>query len=146
VTKTSGNPAFNKFTEHNWRVLDALLQVARQINKPPAQVALNWAATQTGITSTIIGATKLAQLDDNLAALDFEIPPAQCKHLDEASALETIQPYIFYGSNIQPMVTGGTSTRPWAPARATGGVTLPPGPAKASAAVEKQAARDSGAP
>ncbi len=134
VTKASGNPAFNKFTEHNWKVLDSLLQVAKQINKPPAQVALNWAATQPGITSTIIGATKLAQLDDNLAGLDFEIPAAQRKHLDEASALEAIHPYIFYGSNIHSMVTGSTSTRAWAPARATGGATLPAEPAKASAA------------
>jgi len=134
VTKNSGNPAFNKFTEHNWKVLDALLQVAKQMNKPSAQVALNWVATQPGITSTIIGATKQAQLDDNLAALDFEIPANQRKQLDEASALQPIQPYIFYGSNIQPMVTGGTSTRGWAPARATGGATLPAEPAKASAA------------
>jgi aryl-alcohol dehydrogenase-like predicted oxidoreductase len=134
VTKNSGNPAFNKFTEHNWTVLDALLQVAKQMNEPPAQVALNWVATQPGITSTIIGATKLGQLDDNLAALDFEIPAAQRTRLDEASALEPIHPYIFYGSNINPMVTGGTATRAWAPARATGGATLPAEHAKASAA------------
>jgi aryl-alcohol dehydrogenase-like predicted oxidoreductase len=134
VTKNSGNPAFNKFTEHNWKVLDALLLVAKQMNKPPAQVALNWVATQPGITSTIIGATKQAQLGDNLAALDFEIPAEQRSRLDEASVLEPIQPYIFYGSNIQPMVTGGTSTRTWAPARATGGATLPAEAAKASAA------------
>jgi len=134
VTKNSGNPAFNKFTEQNWNILDALLQVAKQVNKPPAQVALNWVATQPGITSTIIGATKQAQLEDNLASLDFEIPAEQRRRLDEASVLEPIQPYIFYGSNIQPMVTGGTSTRTWAPARATGGATLPTEPAKTSAA------------
>jgi hypothetical protein len=134
VTKNSGNPAFNKFTEHNWKVLDELLEVAKQINKPPAQVALNWVATQPGITSTIIGATKLSQLDNNLAALDFEIPVAQRELLDEVGALQPIQPYIFYGSNIQPMVTGGTSVQAWAPARATGGATLPAEPVKASAA------------
>ncbi len=134
VTKGSGNPAFNRFTEHNWKVLGALLSAAKQMNKPPAQVALNWAATQPGITSTIIGATKLAQLDDNLAALDFEIPAAQRKRLDEASALEAIHPYIFYGSNIHPMVTGGASIHAWAPARATGGAALPGETAKASAA------------
>jgi aryl-alcohol dehydrogenase-like predicted oxidoreductase len=134
VTKNNGNPAFNKFTERNWQVLDALLQVAKQMNKPPAQVALNWVGTQPGITSTIIGATKQAQLNDNLAALDFEIPAELRGRLDEASALEPIHPYIFYGSNIQPLVTGGTSTRIWAPSRATGGATLPAEPAKASAA------------
>ena len=95
---------------------------------------LRLVATQPGVTSTIIGATKLSQLDHNLAALDFEIPAAHRKLLDEAGAPEPIQPYIFYGSNIQPMVTGGTSVQAWAPARATGGATLPAEPVKASAA------------
>jgi hypothetical protein len=54
--------------------------------------------------------------------------------LDEASAIETLHPYIFYGENIHPMVTGGTSTRAWAPVRATGGSALPSEPAKVSAA------------
>jgi aryl-alcohol dehydrogenase-like predicted oxidoreductase len=131
VTKNSGNPAFNKFTERNWQVLDALLSVAKQMNKPPAQVALNWAATQPGVTSTIIGATKLPQLDDNLAAIDFEIPAELRKQLDEASAIEAIHPYIFYGSNIHSMVTGGASVQAWAPARVTGGATIAGGAAKA---------------
>ncbi|HEV2351187.1 MAG TPA: aldo/keto reductase [Terriglobia bacterium] len=134
VTKASGNPAFNKFTERNWKILDALLSVAKQMDKPPAQVALNWAATQPGITSTIIGATKLAQLDDNLAALEFEIPAALRKQLDEASALDALHPYIFYGSNLHPMVTGGTSVQAWSPARATGGATLAAETGKAVAA------------
>jgi aryl-alcohol dehydrogenase-like predicted oxidoreductase len=134
VTKNSGNPAFNKFTEPNWKILDTLLGVAKQMNKPPAQVALNWAATQPGITSTIIGATRLAQLDDNLAAIEFEIPAVLRKQLDEASAIEAIHPYIFYGSNIHSMITGGTSVQAWAPARVTGGATLPAEPAKAVAA------------
>jgi aryl-alcohol dehydrogenase-like predicted oxidoreductase len=130
VTKNSGNPAFNKFTERNWQVLDALLGVAKQMDKPPAQVALNWAATQPGVTSTIIGATKLPQLEANLAALDFEIPAGLRTQLDEASAIEAIHPYIFYGSNIHSMVTGGATVQAWAPARVTGGATLPAAPAK----------------
>jgi hypothetical protein len=97
-------------------------------------VALNCVATQPGITSTIIGASKQAQLDDNLATLDFGIPAERRRRLEEASVLEPIQPYIFYGSNIQPMVTGSTSTRTWAPARATGAATLPAEAAKANAA------------
>lgn len=133
VTKNSGNPAFNKFTEHNWRVLDALLDVAMQMKKPPAQVALNWAATQPGVTSTIIGATRLAQLDDNLVAIDFEIPAALRKQLDEASAIEAIQPYIFYGSNIHSLITGGASIQAWTPARATGAAALAAESVKANA-------------
>src|SRR5206468_3543098 len=46
--KDSGNPGFQKFNEQNWKILDVLLDVARQLNRSPAQVALNWVATQPG--------------------------------------------------------------------------------------------------
>jgi aryl-alcohol dehydrogenase-like predicted oxidoreductase len=114
---TPGGSPFNRFSERNWRVLDALLDVAKQLNKPPAQVALNWVATQPGITSTIVGATKVTQLDDNLASIDFAIPTDLRKRLDEASALEPAQPYIFFGGEIQSRVAGGVPVRPWMPAR-----------------------------
>src|SRR5262249_24613091 len=75
LEKTRDNPIFERFTERNWRILDVLLDVSKQVGKTPAQVALNWAATQPGVSSTIVGATSVAQLDDNLAALDFTIAP-----------------------------------------------------------------------
>src|ERR1700704_3657001 len=64
--KESGNPGFAKFTEQNWRNLEVVLDVARHVNRSPAQIALNWVATQPGVTSTILGASKLSQLEDNL--------------------------------------------------------------------------------
>src|SRR6476660_8757627 len=78
-----GNPLLDRFSDTNWRILDVLLSTARQIGKAPVQVALNWAATQPGITSTIIGATRKNQLDDNIQALDFDIPAGLRKQLDE---------------------------------------------------------------
>src|SRR6266853_1199459 len=66
ITRNISNPGFQRFTESNWRILDVLIDVAKQIDRPPAQVALNWLATQPGITSTIIGASKLDQLEENL--------------------------------------------------------------------------------
>jgi aryl-alcohol dehydrogenase-like predicted oxidoreductase len=117
---TPGGSPFARFSERNWRVLDVLLDVAKQLNKPPAQVALNWVATQPGITSTLVGATKVTQLDDNLASIDFAIPTDLRKRLDEASALEPAQPYIFFGGEIQSRIAGGVPMRPWMPARVYG--------------------------
>lgn len=111
------NPAFNQFSERNWRILDELLAVSKQVDKTPAQVALNWATTQPGITSTIIGATKVAQLDVNLRSLEFELPADLRKRLDDASAIEPVHPYKFFGPEMQGMLSGGTSVRPWASAR-----------------------------
>jgi aryl-alcohol dehydrogenase-like predicted oxidoreductase len=128
------NPAFSKFSERNFRIVDALGEVAGELGKPAAQVALNWVATQPGITSTIIGATKTSQLDDNLASLDFTIPAELRKKLDDASAIEMVHPYSFFGGEINAMITGGVTISPWVPARATGGpAILPPKPKAAGA-------------
>ena len=111
------NPAFNQFNDRNWRILDELITVANAISKSPAQVALNWVATQPGITSTIIGATKMTQLDDNLKSIEFEIPAELRKRLDDLSALEPAHPYKIFNPEMQGMISGGTRVKPWLPAR-----------------------------
>lgn len=116
VTRNSPNPVLKKFTERNWRILAAVLDAAKQLGKNPSQIALNWVASQPGITSPIIGATKLAQLEDNLGAIDFSIPAELRQRLDDASQLPMAHPYIFFGNFIQGMVNGGTTVRRWAPA------------------------------
>jgi len=113
VLKNANNPAFKKFTDHNWSILDALLEVSKSLNRPAAQVALNWVATQPGVTSTITGATKLAQLEDNLAALGFEIPAELRTKLDLASQLEAAHPYMFFTGVLQDRVHGGVKVHGW---------------------------------
>jgi len=124
-----------RFTERNWCILDVLLDVAKQINKTPAQIALNWVATQPGITSTLIGATKLTQLCDNLAAIDFVIPGDFRKRLDEVSALEPVHPYMHFGQTTLATINGGVPAQPWTPVRVSGGPSATAN-TKASAAGE----------
>jgi aryl-alcohol dehydrogenase-like predicted oxidoreductase len=109
---TKGSP-FNKFTENNWRILEVLLGASEELGKPAAQVAIQWAVTQPGITSTILGASTLAQLNDNLASLEFTIPDDLRKRLDGASALEPVHPYVFFGGAIQSMINGGVPVKAW---------------------------------
>jgi aryl-alcohol dehydrogenase-like predicted oxidoreductase len=52
-------------------VVDVLCDVARGLGRPPAQVALAWLRTRPGVTAPIVGATKLAHLEDALASLDL---------------------------------------------------------------------------
>ncbi|HVP54291.1 MAG TPA: aldo/keto reductase [Candidatus Eisenbacteria bacterium] len=114
VLKNANNPAFKKFTERNWRILDALLEVAKELGRPAAQVALNWVVTQPGVTSTIIGATRMAQLEDNLAALSFEIPAELRAKLDDVSQLEPAHPYMFFEGVLQERIHGGvTVVKKW---------------------------------
>ena len=116
VVQGSGNPAFEKASERNWGILDVLLVVARELDRKPAQVALNWITRRPGVVSTIIGATRLDQLEDNLGALDFEIPADLSRQLEEASRPEVLYPYLFFGPVLQGRVHGGLPTRretPW---------------------------------
>jgi aryl-alcohol dehydrogenase-like predicted oxidoreductase len=109
LAKVSGAPGFDRFTERNWRIVAELEQVAKAVGKPMAQVALNWVATQPGVGSVIVGATKLAQLDDNLAALDFELPQELRQRLAVASAPETPFPYYMFGDTQQTRIHGGVA-------------------------------------
>jgi aryl-alcohol dehydrogenase-like predicted oxidoreductase len=114
ILKDWGNPAFEKRTERNWRILDVLLEVAKESGRPPAEVALNWVGTQPGVTSTIIGATKMSQLESNLRALDFAIPAELRARLDEASKPEPAHPYMMFGQPFTDMVNGKIAVRRWA--------------------------------
>lgn len=117
VVKHQPNPAFLKlFTERNWRIIDELVAVAKELECPPARVALAWITRRPGITSTIIGATKPDQLDANLRALELELPAPLAARLDEASRPELVHPYLFFQPAMQGMLTGGTPVTaewPW---------------------------------
>lgn len=115
--KDSGNPTFAKFTPQNWKILDVLLDVAREMSRPPAQVALNWVATRPGVTSTILGASKLPQLEDNLSAIEWTIPPDLRKRIDDASAPASVHPYMFFEPFIQDIIHGGVTVHAWQPER-----------------------------
>lgn len=105
----SGNPGFAKFNERNWAIVAELEKVAQEVGRSMAQVAINWVANRPGVASVILGATKLAQLEDNLGALDFELPGELRARLDAASATPARFPYTFFTAGMQAMLTGGTS-------------------------------------
>jgi len=101
------------FTERNWRVLDALRTVAEQADRPLAQVALAWASAQPGITSPILGASKVEQLRDNLASLDIRLTTEQLQTLDESSVLDPGFPYGIFKPAIIRGIFGGTTVEGW---------------------------------
>ena len=109
----SGNPVMEKFAKNprNWDIVDVVKEVAAQVERPPAQVALNWIANRPGVSSTLVGATKLHQLEDNLASLDFEIPADLSARLEEVSRPEDSSPYNMFAPAMLGMTTGGTTVK-----------------------------------
>jgi aryl-alcohol dehydrogenase-like predicted oxidoreductase len=66
-------------------VVDAVREIAAARGISMAQVALAWLVDRPAITSVILGARTLEQLDDNLAAADLHLSPEEIAKLDEAS-------------------------------------------------------------
>jgi aryl-alcohol dehydrogenase-like predicted oxidoreductase len=85
-----------------WNIIDALLPISRAHNTSPATIALAYVLAKPFVTSVIIGAKRLAQLKDNLAAVDLKLSPEELKKLDEVSALPPEYPgwmLPFQGAN-----------------------------------------------
>ncbi|RIA85479.1 aldo/keto reductase [Glomus cerebriforme] len=79
--------AFNMHSkvEKNWKILDEVKAISEEIGRSPVQIAMNWVHQKPGITSPIIGARTVAQLEENLKSLEFKLTPEQMKRLDEVS-------------------------------------------------------------
>ena len=78
-------PPVNK--EEGFNVLDVLVKVAGRHDVSVAQIALAWLLAKDVVTSVIIGARKLSQLDDNLKAIAVVLTEEDRRALDEVSKL-----------------------------------------------------------
>ena len=85
-TDTFGRSLYERTAEADRQVVDAVRAVAEARGVPRAQVALAWVLRQPAISAPIVGATKLGQLDDAVAALSLALDA------DELAKLEA--PYV----------------------------------------------------
>ena len=77
--------ASRRLNEHTFIILDVLRRVSDELGASMAAVALAWVRQQREVTSTIIGARTVQQLDANLASLELTIPDEHLAALDEAT-------------------------------------------------------------
>jgi len=78
-------PPINK--EKAYDIIDVIAEIGKQHNVSAAQIALAWVRLQKGITSTIIGAKNVDQLNDNIKSTGLELSADELKRIDEVSAL-----------------------------------------------------------
>lgn len=78
--------------ERGFAILDVLAPIARRHNASVAQIALAWILANEQVTSVIIGARKIAQLEDNLKSIDVTLSADDMAALDEASRLKPEYP------------------------------------------------------
>jgi aryl-alcohol dehydrogenase-like predicted oxidoreductase len=73
--------------ERTWRILDVIRPIAEAHSTSVATIALAWILAKKFVTSVIIGAKRLDQLQQNLAAVDVTLTAEEMQKLDEVSAL-----------------------------------------------------------
>ena len=81
-------------------------EIADELERSPAQVALAWILLDPRITSPIIGARTLEQLKDNLGSLEVEFTQSQRHRLDSASAIELGYPHDYLRSLMESSYMG----------------------------------------
>lgn len=72
--------------------IEALEKIAKEKNVTVAQVALAWLLAQPGVTSVIIGANKMTQLEDNLKAAELELSIAEIETLSATTTPPALYP------------------------------------------------------
>jgi aryl-alcohol dehydrogenase-like predicted oxidoreductase len=75
--------------------VDGLRTMAKVYQASPAQIALAWLLTKRTIASVLIGANKMEQLEDNLAAVNVKLTEDDLKHLNETTVSPLPYPHWF---------------------------------------------------
>ena len=100
-------------SERNLAIADTVRDVAQQLGRSSAQVALAWLLQRPGCgVMPIVGARTLAQFEDNLGALSLRLSDAQLQQLDVASAVSLGFPHDFMRLAVpRNNIFGGTQVR-----------------------------------
>ena len=94
--------------EKTYALVDALEVIAKAHDSTVARVAIAWLQAQPGVTSTIIGARRLAQLEDNLKAVEVGLTAEELSRLDALT-----KPTFGFPQNMQavfPAIHNGGTT------------------------------------
>jgi aryl-alcohol dehydrogenase-like predicted oxidoreductase len=81
-------------TARTWDIIETVHNIAEHRGVTMAEVALAWVTDRPAVSSTILGARTLEQLDTNLRSVDLHLTPDETAALDKVSALQpTDYPY-----------------------------------------------------
>lgn len=94
------------FTERNFDVVDVVKEIALEIGRTPAEIALKWVVERPGVSSVLIGASRMEQLDQNIGSLDVDLTPAHLARLEEATTMPLINPYFIFQLPISQLFGG----------------------------------------
>jgi 1-deoxyxylulose-5-phosphate synthase len=71
------------YTESDFKIVERVVALADRRGVSPAQIALAWLLHQPGVTAPIVGASKMEQLDQAIAAVDITLTEEERRELEE---------------------------------------------------------------
>jgi aryl-alcohol dehydrogenase-like predicted oxidoreductase len=93
-------------------IVREVVAVARACGHSPAQVALAWLRQRSTPVIPIIGARRLAQIQDNLASVAIQLEPSLIQRLDSISQIELGFPHDFFAKEmVRSLASGGMRDR-----------------------------------
>ena len=96
-------------SERGLAIADAVRDIAEEIGRTPAQVAVAWTLLNPAVTAPIVGARTLSQLEDNLGALEVTLTECQRAKLQTLSAVDLGFPHeLLNRPRTRGHVFGGT--------------------------------------
>jgi 1-deoxyxylulose-5-phosphate synthase len=79
------------YAESDFRIVDQVAALARERGVSPAQIALAWVLRKPGITAPIVGASRMEQLDQAVAALDITLSAGDLQRLEDPYEPHTVR-------------------------------------------------------
>lgn len=105
--RKSQNLATGRLSEKALDIADVVKEVAAELERTAAQVALAWTLLNPAVVSPLIGARTLAQLEDNMGALDITFSDDQIDRLDQISAVDQPFPHYMIAGELSRGMFGG---------------------------------------
>lgn len=79
------------YADSDFQIVDRVVTVANARGVAPAQIALAWLLRRPGVTAPIVGASKMAQLDQAVEALEITLTDDECRQLEELYEPHTVR-------------------------------------------------------
>jgi len=105
------NAVTGRLSEHSLKIAEVVGEIAKGIGKSSAQVALAWTLVNPAVTAPVLGVRTVAQLEDNLGALDVEISADQLARLETVSGVPKVFPMDILTSPAEGMMFGNVKVQ-----------------------------------
>jgi aryl-alcohol dehydrogenase-like predicted oxidoreductase len=111
TTRKAINAVTGRLTEQGLQTADVVRDIAKGMGKTSAQVAIAWTLLNPAVTAPVLGVRTVAQLEDNLGALDVEFTTDQLARLDAVSSVPKVFPMSILTGPAEGMMFGNVKVQ-----------------------------------